>query len=427
MNQITPAPLSADRTVLVVGGGIGGLAAATAIRRTGVAVTLVERADAFGEVGAGLQLGPNATRILRRWGLLDEVIAVGVTPQNLVVLDAVTGEELTRQELTGEFAERYGAPYVVAHRTDLHAIILKAARDSGVDLVTGTTIIDVRSDGFGARATAEDGTIYEADIVIAADGLNSRLRTTLSDDQPVPSGYVAYRGAIPIDQVPNADKLEDVIVWVGPGCHLVRYLLRNGSMLNQVAVFHSPGYERGEVPWGGVSELDDAYAACVPEIREGVQHLDRTRNWPMYDREPIDTWVDGRMVLLGDAAHPMLQYLAQGACQAIEDAEAIADALVAAAFTEAADGWQHAFASYQAVRTARTARIQKNARLWGKSWHVEGFARVLRNELFRNRANDDFDYIDWIYQDKAAGEATGTGASVRSASVDGADQVATLA
>jgi salicylate hydroxylase len=194
----------------------------------------------------------------------------------------------------------------------------------------------------------------------------------------------------------DEDAMQDVVVYLGDGCHLVQYPLRGGQMFNTVAVFESPAYHRGEEDWGNAEELDDAFAHTCEAVRRGLKWLWRTRKWPMYDRAPIPQWVDGRLALTGDAAHPMLQYLAQGACQAIEDAHVLATEAAKTA-TEGALDWDKALATYQTARTERTARIQSTARIWGDIWHVGGTARLLRNELLRERATDDFKHIDWLY------------------------------
>ena len=315
---------------------MAGLAGALALRENGANVTLVERAPEFGEVGAGLQMAPNASRVLQRWGLLEKALEIGVQPKHLVFRDAVTGEELTRQTLGGEFAERYGAPYVVIHRSDLHRVLLEGCEAAGVKLVNDVMVESVETvNGRGVAHTAA-GVDYEADVVIGADGLKSTLRPLVASDEPVPSAYVAYRGTVPItENTPKAD-LEDVIVYLGPDCHLVQYPLRKGELLNTVAVFKSPSFERGEEQYGGVDELEAAYKDCVPAVQEALKNLGTGMRWPMYDRDPIENWVAGRMVLMGDAAHPMLQYLAQGACQALEDAAVLQDASNGTVFT--ADG-----------------------------------------------------------------------------------------
>lgn len=392
--------------VLVVGGGMAGLAGALALRENGASVTLVENAAEFGEVGAGLQMAPNASRVLKRWGLLEKALEIGVQPKHLVFRDAITGEELTRQSLGAEFEERYGAPYVVIHRSDLHRILLDACRDSGVNLRNGVFVQKVETDGVKARAFAANGDVYEADAVLAADGLKSTLRKAVSEDTPVPSSYVAYRGTVPItDATPQAD-LEDVIVYLGPNCHLVQYPLRKGELLNTVAVFKSASFERGEEQYGGVDELEAAYKDCVPAVQNALANLATSIRWPMYDKNPIENWVTGRMALIGDAAHPMLQYLAQGACQALEDAAVLQEVTQGTVFTEAgidAAAWEGAFKDFNEARAARTARVQRTARVWGESWHVSGLARTLRNMLFKSRGDGNYQYNDWLYGQEGDG------------------------
>ena len=389
---------SAD--VLVVGGGMAGLAGALAMRENGAKVTLVERAPEFGEVGAGLQMAPNATRVLKRWGLLDQALEIGVRPKHLVFRDALSGEELSRQTLGSEFEERYGAPYLVIHRSDLHRILLNACEKVGVTLINDVMVDRVETvDGRG-RAYARNGDVYEADAVLGADGLKSTLRPVVSNDGPVPSAFVAYRGTVPITEAtPNGD-LEDVVVYLGTNCHLVQYPLRKGELLNTVAVFKSPSFERGEEQYGGVDELEEAYRDCVPEVRNALKNLGTTMRWPMYDREPIDKWVAGRMVLIGDAAHPMLQYLAQGACQALEDAAVLQDLSKGTVFTDQglkSEAWDEVLQAFNAARAPRTARVQRTARVWGESWHVSGIGRVLRNMLFKSRGDGNYQYNDWLY------------------------------
>ncbi|MEV8149204.1 FAD-dependent oxidoreductase [Arthrobacter sp. NPDC080073] len=386
--------------VLVVGGGMAGLAGALALRANGAEVTLVERAPEFGEVGAGLQMAPNASRVLKRWGLLEKALEIGVRPKHLVFRDALTGEELTRQTLGGEFEERYGAPYVVIHRSDLHRILLEACQDAGVRLVNDVVVEKVETVNGRGLAHASSGDVYEADVVIGADGLKSTLRAAVAQDGPVSSSYVAYRGTVPITAETPAADLEDVVVYLGPDCHLVQYPLRKGELLNTVAVFKSPSFERGEEQYGGVDELEAAYKDCIPAVQLALRNLATGIRWPMYDRDPIENWIDGRLVLMGDAAHPMLQYLAQGACQALEDAAVLEDSTVGSVFTD--DGvdtraWDRAISDFNSARAARTARVQRTARVWGESWHVSGVARILRNLLFKSRKDGDFQYNDWLY------------------------------
>ncbi|MEK8174464.1 FAD-dependent monooxygenase [Streptomyces sp. M19] len=255
-----------------------------------------------------------------------------------------------------------------------------------------------RDDHRRHRRRAQLAWLAPGRLVVAADGLHSKLRARLSADEPICSGYVAYRGAVPVAELGreiSEDALHEVTVYFGPDYHLVHYPLRRGEIFNTVAVFKSPGYERGEADWGGPDELDEIFAGACEEVRAGIGSLWRHRRWAMYDRLPIPNWVDGRLVLTGDAAHPMLQYLAQGACQALEDAHGLGAALHG---QDDADLPQ-ALKRYEAERMARTARVQSTARLWGDIWHVDGVARVMRNELFRERDRQSYKYIDWLYAD----------------------------
>lgn len=393
--------------VVIVGGGIGGLSNAVALTRKGLRVRVLERAGSFGEVGAGLQIAPNCTRILDHWGLLDEVKSLGVLPKQMVMLDALDGGEITELDLR-DVERRYGFPYMVIHRSDLHGTLLRAAQRLGVDLVTNATCTAYEQDESGATAIFADGRRERAELVIAADGMHSVARALLVDDEPVSSAYVAYRGAIPIEEVRGNGIHEDaVVLYVGPQRHFVQYPLRSGEMLNQVAVFRSPKALAGEADWGTPDELDDAFAGSCAPVRQGLPLMWRDRWWRMYDRDPIDNWVAGRIVLTGDAAHPPLQYMAQGAIMAMEDAYVLAehvarqDGLRPAAGRAPGAGsgvdWGAATAAYNAVRAPHCRRVQTTGRLWGELWHVEGETREIRNALLRARAVDDYSFVDWIW------------------------------
>lgn len=384
--------------VIIAGGGIGGAATALALSRHGAEVTLFERAAEFGEVGAGLQVGPHGARILQSWGLLDEVLADGVQPKNIVFRDAITAETLTTVNLGAEYRARYGGPYFVTHRSDLHSALVRAAAASGAQMHTGITVSDVVTDGDRAIVTTDDGGIHEADVALALDGIKSRLRGKLVDDQRISSGYAAYRGTVPYDEAGLDEQIVDVIGYIGPNCHFIQYPLRRGTLLNQVAVFKSSGYATGVENWGGPEELEPAYAHCHPKVRSQLKDLWTDRWWPMYDRNPIENWVDDRMMLLGDAAHPPLQYLASGAVMAMEDAKCLADYAAADYVSGGANAaWPQILKAVNAERAPRCNRIIETGRIWGELWHLDGAGRIARNELFRKVAPTDFHYTDWLW------------------------------
>ncbi|MCR1783758.1 FAD-dependent oxidoreductase [Nocardioides carbamazepini] len=383
--------------VIIVGGGIGGLSTAFALTRRGLAVRVLEQAPSFGEVGAGIQLAPNCTRILGDYGLLDEAKELGVVPTAMVMRDAVDATELTRLDLV-DLERRYGFPYLVIHRSDLHALLLRACQRVGVELVTEAHATSYENTDAGARVMLANGGVHEAGVVIAADGLHSVARRLLVDDEPVSSAYVAYRGTVPVaETAQRAIDLSEVVVYVGPGCHFVHYGLRGGELLNQVAVFESPKALAGDEDWGTPDELDAAFAATCDAVRDGVPHMWRDKWWRMYDRDPIMNWVHGRIALLGDAAHPPLQYMAQGAIMAIEDGWVLAEHV---GRHRAADGsveWGAVLAAYEAVRPEHCRRVLATARAWGELWHLDGTPRLQRNVLLKARDIHDYAYTDWIY------------------------------
>jgi salicylate hydroxylase len=294
---------------------------------------------------------------------------------------------------------------MVIHRSDLHALFLRACQEAGVDLrtsqhVTGYETVpqETAPADSTARVRLADGSAQEARLVVAADGLHSAARGQLVGDEPVNSAYVAYRGAVPIEKVRENNVSEsDVVVYVGPGCHFVQYPLRGGEMFNQVAVFESAKAKAGEEDWGTPDELDAAFARATENVQLGLPLMWRDRWWRMFDRDPVMTWVYGRVALLGDAAHPPLQYIAQGAIMAIEDGYVLAEHLAAHPGDWDSADVDSALAAYQAVRAEHCRRVVTASRAWGSLWHLDGEKRERRNEILRARDTRDYRFVDWLY------------------------------
>ncbi|GAA5136894.1 3-hydroxybenzoate 6-hydroxylase [Alloalcanivorax gelatiniphagus] len=390
------APSSNDPDVVVVGGGIGGLSTAYALARSGLQVRVLERAEEFGEVGAGIQLAPNCTRILSDYGLLEKAKILGVVPDRMVMRDGVDGTELTRLDLR-HLEERYGFPYMVIHRSDLHRLFVDACVDAGVELLTGRFVEGYDTTSTSASVTVVGGEVHRATVVIAADGLKSVARKRFVDDEPISSSYVAYRGTVPIADLDRPVDLDEIVVHIGPRCHLVHYGLRGGEMLNQVAVFESPKAKAGVDDWGTPDELDDAFAQTTDGVRELIPNMWRDVWWRMFDRTPLTTWVDRRIALLGDSAHAPLQYMAQGAIMAIEDGWVLAQHAARHRDPSGTIDWDATLRDYEAVRPEHCRRVVTTAREWGDLWHLDGESRKQRNAILRARDTYDYSFIDWIY------------------------------
>ncbi|GAA5149743.1 3-hydroxybenzoate 6-monooxygenase [Pseudonocardia eucalypti] len=378
-----------------MGGGIGGLTAALALARAGHTVRVLERAPEFVEVGAGLQVAPNASRVLDRLGVLDAVTADAFFPRRLTLRDALSGRPLVALGTTSAFLGRFGYPYFVTHRADLHRAVLTACRDTGlVELLASRRVVEIEPRPAGAVVRCADGAEYQTPALIGADGLHSATRALLvGDGDPVDSGYVAYRGTVPVEALAEHGGLgepDGMVIWVGPGLHLVQYPVRRGELCNQVATIDT---RRHTAHAGDLRrQLEHAFAGVCTRVRAGIGLMDTSRSWAMLDRPPATGWSRGAITLLGDAAHPMLQYLAQGACQAIEDAAVLADRV-----SEHPGDTEAAFKAYETLRAPRTARVQTTARTWGQVLHVDGIGAELRAALLATRAEDDFDVVDWLY------------------------------
>jgi salicylate hydroxylase len=397
-----------DSTILIVGGGIGGLAAALALARAGEEVRVLEAAPQFTELGAGIQIAPNATRVLDSLGIFDGLEDKAVFPRELVYMDAVTGDRITSVDLSKPFVERYGHPYIVLHRVDLHQALLDAClAHPNVELETDKHVNELEDAGDSVRAQCSDGSSYEGDALIGADGLHSVVRDVVVGDQLVDTPHVAYRGAIPFEDVTPHAGQDSMVMWVGPDLHFVQYKLRGGKLYNQVGVFRSLRYREAE-DHGSAEELDEHFGRCCEPVRYGASLLERSVRWPMADREPTDNWTQNRITLVGDAAHAMLQYIAQGGCQALEDAEALGR------HVEAHSDYREALLAYQHERIPRTTHVQRMARRFGETCHLSGVGRELRNHVFSRRTPQDYGPFDWLYgtvDTRAAAVVPGAGSA----------------
>ncbi|MBC7377929.1 MAG: FAD-dependent monooxygenase, partial [Burkholderiaceae bacterium] len=379
--------------LLVAGGGMGGLAAALAAVRAGWQARLFEQAAEFGEVGAGIQLGPNAMRLLASWGLEVQVQRVAAFPGELVARSALNGAVLGRMTLGDLIAARYGAPYATIHRADLHALLLAAAQQAGVNLRLNARIAAVLP-GAGAVALrlhddseTEVEVEVEGDALVGADGLWSVVRGQVHDDgPPLVTGHIAYRALVSQQDLPAALRQQDVHVWMGPHMHLVSYPVRAGELLNVVAIVH--GAPRGDaMDWDNAAvaaELLAAMGEVALPLRDLVQAMPRWRLWTLHDRAPMtgpDEMVRGRIALLGDAAHPMRPYLAQGAGMALEDADELGRVLAQA--DDTALDVPLALRRYALNRWQRDARVQARARRNGRIFHATGFVRWGRDLSMR--------------------------------------------
>jgi 2-polyprenyl-6-methoxyphenol hydroxylase-like FAD-dependent oxidoreductase len=384
-----------DQQVLIVGGGIGGLTAALALARQGIPSQVVEQAATFKEIGAGIQLGPNVFRMFERLGLIEPISALAVFPENLVMFDSITGEEVTRIPLGDAFRKKFRYPYALIHRADLHNVLLDACRKSNlIRLDAAQKIADLDETNGAVMAKTANGKDYRGAALIGADGLWSTIREILvGDGKPKPAGHITYRAVLPREEIPEQYRWWNMGFWAGEKVHFVLYPLRTGELYNLVAVFHSNRYEEGWDSYGDPAELHERFAQTCAPVRMLLNKIESWRMWVLCDRPPIKDWSKGRITLLGDAAHPMLQYLAQGACMAVEDAVCLADQAVVA------DGdYAKAFRAYQQARYLRTGRVQIMARVYGEFYHAGGVAKELRNLMLGSRTPDDaMAGMEWLY------------------------------
>jgi salicylate hydroxylase len=382
--------------ILVVGGGLGGAAVALALARKGFHVRLVEQAPEFGVIGYGIQLGPNAFHMFDRLGVSEAVLSQAIIPNSLLMLDSVDAHVIARVPTGASFMARFKRPYIVIHRIDLHQILLNACRSQAhIELMSLTDVVGFEDLGTRVRLHTKGKQVVEGGAIIGADGLRSTIRQQmLNEGEPRMIGFVAHRTIVPMSEVPAGVHRNDVVLWSGPGFHIVHYPLRAGTLFNIVAVFKTSSYlERGDIA-SYRAEIEYSYRESHPSMKALLSMMDVTRRWAISDRDPIRHWSRGRVTLLGDAAHPTLQTLAQGACMAIEDAVCLAE------FVDQDNGhFASAFRRYEAARFLRTARVQFESRYhWDNFYHVAGIEREVARVIWSDRSESEmFDCLAWLY------------------------------
>jgi 3-hydroxybenzoate 6-monooxygenase len=380
--------------ILIVGGGLGGLTTALALARRGRPTRVLEGAAEFGAIGYGIQFGPNVFHVFDRLGLMEEVIAVADSPPALLMLDALDGKELVRIPTGASFRTRFKYPYIIVHRIDLHNVLLDACRqNTAIELVPDAMVTGFVDHGEKVSVTTADRRTFTAAVVVAADGLRSLFRQKFIGDGEHPTGYVALRTIVPMQQLPADVSRDTVVLWAGPGYHVVHYPLRHGAEFNIVAVFRTSTHaEKADVATYR-AELEATYRDAHPSVRELNTMMDFRWRRSVADRAPVRHWHRGRIVLLGDAAHAPLQSLAQGACMAIEDGFCLAQAI------DACDGdFAAAFRRYEVLRLTRTARVQLESRALWEFYHAEGIARDVRNATVATWDEAHmFDCLAWLY------------------------------
>ena len=387
---------SSDLPVLVAGGGIGGLAAALALVRQGFTVQVFEQAAEIGEIGAGIQLGPNAFHAFDALGVGDKARGRAVYTDHMVMHDAIDETLVGRIETGEAFRQRFGNPYAVIHRVDIHQSLLEGAVETGrVAFFTSTRIVKVEQDEAARTVTAIDqnGKRWLGQALIGADGGKSVVRAQYVNDPPRVTGHVVYRAVVDKADFPDDLKWNAASLWAGPKCHLVHYPLRGGEQYNVVVTFHSRQPEQWGVTDGSKEEVESYFQGICPKARQLIELPKTWKRWATADREPIATWVFGRATLLGDAAHPTTQYMAQGACMAMEDAVTLGEAL-----RVCGKDWDAALQLYQQSRVTRTARIVLSGREMGRLYHAIGVERLVRNSLWKGRSQERFyDAMEWLY------------------------------
>lgn len=383
------------RPVLIAGGGVGGLSASIALARLNIETAVLERSTFAEESGAGIQLGPNATRLLRTLGVLEAIEPAACKPEAIWLFDGVSGRRLATVPLGDSPEQRYGAPYLTLHRADLHAGLKAVANGlAPVELRPGFDLAQVEMGGDRVTALSASGDHAEGSSLVGADGLWSVVRKSVAPEARLRFAHAtAFRGLLPTRDLPAPFGEPVVGLWLGPGSHLVHYPVRSGEALNIVAVTEGGGEVQGWNQTGDAAALLCAFTRWCNESKSLLERVEAWRRWSLYRLPPLRRWSAGRTTLLGDAAHPVLPFLAQGAALAIEDAVTLASSLSAQP-----DDVARAFRHYEAVRRPRATRVMRQSKRFGWMYHLGGPARLARNfALSRRDAKSALGRFDWLY------------------------------
>lgn len=383
-----------DNTILLVGGGIGGMAAALALSQAGYEVDVVEQAPELGEIGAGIQLGPNAFAAMDALGCGPRARARAVYNDDLLMMDAIDESVVGELHVGDAFRTYFGNPYAVIHRADIHLSIYEEAQThDNIRIHTDARIVEVDIGDKSVRIKDQKGREWKGLALIGCDGVKSVVREKLIGDTHRVSGHVVYRAVCPADEFPEDLRWNAATLWGGPNCHLVHYPLRHGEEYNIVVTFHSREKEEWGVREGTREEVLSYFTEIAPKPHQLLEHASVWQRWSTADRDPTTQWGKGRATLLGDAAHPPLQYMAQGACMAMEDAVTLREAL------RVCDrDIEKAFQMYETVRIPRTARIQLSAREMGRIFHASGAERLVRNKMWQGRTQERYyQALEWLY------------------------------
>ncbi len=387
--------------VLVIGGGIAGLTTALCCAERGMHVVIFEQASEFKEVGAGLQLSPNGTRVLYKLGLQTQLEDLAFRPKSLDMKLGHSGKNVFSIPLT-DTETKYGSPYLHIHRADLLSILEKEVKNSSkCEIYTDHKVVELVENGESASITCSNGAVYNGDVVVGADGIHSIVREHIVGKNTARfTGNLAWRAVIPTKDLPKDLIPPSATVWTGDKRHAVTYYLRSGELVNFVGVVEQESWQKES--WterGNPQDLIQDFSSFAPEIRTLTQSIDSCFKWALHDRMPLKTWTNGRLVVLGDAAHPMLPFLAQGAVMGIEDAEILAACLENYS-------WSEALKTFEKIRKPRTSRVQAGARAnMNLFHHGQPISRLIHYKpiqiaarLFPNFINNR---QDWLYKYKA--------------------------